>query len=394
MPEVAKQKKSRGLTTVAFSDVVQLSKERSSDPAADGYDRYIGLEHIDPGELLVRRWGNIANGVTFTNVFHPGQVLFGKRRAYQRKVAVADFSGVCSGDIYVLEPKGNALLPELLPFICQTDAFFEHAVGTSAGSLSPRTNWKSLANFEFTLPTIEEQRRIVQLLTASRRTLDALYVLRKSADLAANAYLATTADRLAGQYRKVSLGEVADVRYGLTVNQQRRGSQETRPYLRVANVARGSLDLAEVKEIGCLPGDGDYELRPGDILIVEGHASVDEIGRAAMWRDEIPGTMHQNHLIRSRCQPDLHPEFLLALINSSHGRTYFRSCAKSSSGLNTINSAVVKQYPIPIPPVSLQDNIVAELRIFDSVTQSLQERALLARSWMAEVLRLCSEGEA
>lgn len=79
---------------------------------------------------------HIADGVTFTNVFKPGQVLFGKRRAYQRKVAVADFSGVCSGDIYVLEPKGDALLPELLPFICQTDAFFDHAVGTSAGSLS------------------------------------------------------------------------------------------------------------------------------------------------------------------------------------------------------------------------------------------------------------------
>ncbi len=163
MPEVATPKKSSGWTTVAFGDVVQLSKERSSDPEADGYERYIGLEHIDPGELRVRRWGDIADGVTFTNVFKPGQVLFGKRRAYQRKVAVADFSGVCSGDIYVLEPKGDALLPELLPFICQTDAFFEHAVGTSAGSLSPRTNWKSLATFEFALPPIEEQRQLVVL---------------------------------------------------------------------------------------------------------------------------------------------------------------------------------------------------------------------------------------
>ena len=96
------------------------------------------------------------DGVTFTSVFKPGQVLFGKRRAYQRKVAVADFTGVCSGDIYVLESQdASALLPGLLPFICQTDAFFEHAVGTSAGSLSPRTNWKSLADFEFALPPME-----------------------------------------------------------------------------------------------------------------------------------------------------------------------------------------------------------------------------------------------
>jgi len=103
-------------TTVSFGDVVRLAAERSSNPESDGFE---------PGDLRIRRWGAIADGTTFTSVFRPGHVLFGKRRAYQRKVAVADFSGVCSGDIYVLEPKGKDLMPELLPFICQTDAFFE-----------------------------------------------------------------------------------------------------------------------------------------------------------------------------------------------------------------------------------------------------------------------------
>ena len=71
-------------TRVAFGDVVQLSKERSTDPASDGFDRYVGLDHLDPGDLKVRRWGDTADGTTFTSVFRPGQVLFGKRRAYQR----------------------------------------------------------------------------------------------------------------------------------------------------------------------------------------------------------------------------------------------------------------------------------------------------------------------
>ena len=150
-----------GWRQVKFGDVVRLSKARSQDPLADGYERYVGLEHLEPGDLRIRTWGNVADGVTFTSVFKPGQVLFGKRRAYQRKVAVADFAGVCSGDIYVLETKDpQVLLPELLPFICQTDVFFDHAVGTSAGSLSPRTNWKSLADFEFALPSVEDQRAI------------------------------------------------------------------------------------------------------------------------------------------------------------------------------------------------------------------------------------------
>lgn len=157
-----------GWRKVKFGDVVQLSKARCADPLAEGIERYVGLEHLEPGDLRIRRWGNVADGVTFTSLFKPGQVLFGKRRAYQRKVAVANFAGVCSGDIYVLESQdADVLLPDLLPFICQTDAFFDHAVGTSAGSLSPRTNWTSLADFEFALPPLVEQNRIVSAIDAA-----------------------------------------------------------------------------------------------------------------------------------------------------------------------------------------------------------------------------------
>lgn len=106
-----------GWTKVKFGEVVRLCKDRSSDPEADGIERYVGLEHLEPEDLRIRSWGLVADGTTFTSRFKPGQVLFGKRRAYQRKVAVADFEGVCSGDIYVfesLDPK--YLLPELLPY--------------------------------------------------------------------------------------------------------------------------------------------------------------------------------------------------------------------------------------------------------------------------------------
>lgn len=158
---------------VKFGDVVQLNRDRVADPLAEGVERYVGLEHIEPGDLRVRSWGLVEEGTTFTNAFRPGQVLFGKRRAYQRKVAVADFSGVCSSDIYVLESTAPAvLLPDLLPFICQTEGFFEHAVGTSAGSLSPRTNWTQLANYEFALPPLAEQRRIAEVLWAQEAVDD------------------------------------------------------------------------------------------------------------------------------------------------------------------------------------------------------------------------------
>ena len=170
----------KGWTRVAFGDVVQLSRERSSDLQGDGFKRYIGLEHIEPGQLTIRRWGTVAEGTTFTKVFRTGELLFGKRRAYQRKVAVADFDGVCSGDIYVLKPRNEHLLRELLPFVCQTDGFFEHAVGTSAGSLSPRTNWDSLASYEFLLPPLAEQRRIAETLQAMEQVSAMLLTLLTS----------------------------------------------------------------------------------------------------------------------------------------------------------------------------------------------------------------------
>lgn len=86
---------------------------------------------------------------------------------------MAEFEAVVSGDIYVLAPKDDRLLPELLPFLCLSERFFQHAVGTSAGSLSPRTNWSSLASFEFDLPPRDQQRRIAEILWAVDAVVEA-----------------------------------------------------------------------------------------------------------------------------------------------------------------------------------------------------------------------------
>lgn len=232
-----------GWRRVKFGDVVRLSKSRSKDPLADGYECYVGLEHLEPGELRIRSRGNVADGVTFTSVFQPGQVLFGKRRAYQRKVAVADFAGVCSGDIYVLESKcTQTLLPELLPFICQTDAFFEHAVGTSAGSLSPRTNWTSLADFEFSLAPLEEQARLVGVLQAIEQTAESHQEVRGLANQLVRALLS---DALSREWPVVELGSVVQgTQYGLSINA---GSEGQYPMLRMMNIEDGLCVENDIK---------------------------------------------------------------------------------------------------------------------------------------------------
>lgn len=139
-----------GYRTVAFGDVVACVNRTETDPLGAGLERYVGLEHIEPENLHIKEWGDVADGTSFTKTFRKGQTLFGKRRAYQRKVAYAEFDGICSGDILVFESKDpKALLPELLPFICQTERFFQYALGTSAGSLSPRTSWGRLPSMSF-----------------------------------------------------------------------------------------------------------------------------------------------------------------------------------------------------------------------------------------------------
>jgi type I restriction enzyme, S subunit len=159
--------------SVRFGDVVRAVRETEHDPLAKGITRYVGLADLDPDSIQLKRWSEIADGeTTFTRLFRKGQMLFGRRRAYQRKAAVAPFDGICSGDIIVMEAKPDKLLPELLPFLIHTDGFFDYAIQTSAGSLSPRTKWSHLAKYEFALPPLDEQRRIAEVLTAVEESLE------------------------------------------------------------------------------------------------------------------------------------------------------------------------------------------------------------------------------
>ena len=158
---------------VKFGEVVKNANLVERDPETNGVEKIVGLEHIDPENLHVRRWNAVADGTSFIRKFVPGQTLFGKRRAYQRKVAYAEFEGICSGDILTFEPKNRkVLLPELLPFICQSDAFFDYALDTSAGSLSPRTSWTALKDFEFPLPPLDKQKRIAEILWVADEAIE------------------------------------------------------------------------------------------------------------------------------------------------------------------------------------------------------------------------------
>ena len=141
----------------------------------------VGLEHLNSGEMLFSDYDlNTEN--TFTKSFSKGQVLFGRRRAYLKKAAFAEFDGICSGDITVIEAIPGKVLPELLPFIIQNDKLFDFAISRSAGGLSPRVKWKDLAEFEFDLPSLADQKKLADKLWAAYRLKESYKKLLASMD--------------------------------------------------------------------------------------------------------------------------------------------------------------------------------------------------------------------
>lgn len=141
----------------------------------------VGLEHIVPNEMLVKDY-EVDTDNTFTKSFKKGQILFGRRRAYQQKAAVATFDGICSGDITVIEAIRGKVEENLLPFIIQNERFFEHAVQGSAGSLSPRVKWEHLASYEFDLPPLDEQKRLAEKVWAAYEVKQSYINMIKATD--------------------------------------------------------------------------------------------------------------------------------------------------------------------------------------------------------------------
>lgn len=152
---------------VLLGDVATASKEKV-DPTDGSIERYVAGEHMASDDLKIRRWGDIGDielGPAFHRRFRPGQVLYGSRRTYLRKVAVADFDGVCANTTFVVETKDSeVLLQEFLPFIMTAEPFHAFAIAESKGSVNPYVNWTDIERYEFDLPSLDEQKRLADLL--------------------------------------------------------------------------------------------------------------------------------------------------------------------------------------------------------------------------------------
>ena len=190
------------MSRVKLGDVAREHKETVKGDKSN-YP-IVGLEHLIPENIRLTQWDcNKEN--TFTKVFRKGCVLFGRRRAYLKKAAYADFDGICSGDITVIEAIPGKILPELLPFVIQNDDLFDYAVGKSAGSLSPRVKWEHLKNYEFELPDIEKQRELAKMLWSIVETKESYERLMLATDeLVKSQFI----ELISSEIREVRLGDI------------------------------------------------------------------------------------------------------------------------------------------------------------------------------------------
>ena len=185
-----------------------------------------------------------------------------------------------------------------------------------------------------------------------------------------------------------AFSNLARIRSGVTKGRNLTGRKTAVfPYLRVANVQRGHLDLDIVKDIE-IPVEelGRYRLEPNDLLITEG-GDWDKVGRTAIWQAEIPDCIHQNHIFRARLiAEELRPEWYMLYLNSPIGRRYFESAAKQTTNLASINATELRECPIPIPPIAEQHRIVAKVDELMRWCDQLEEHLTTARTTASHLL--------
>ena len=353
------------------------------EPADTDVERYVGLEHLDPDSLRIRRWGDPSEVKSTKLRFQPGDVILGKRRVYQRKVAVADTDGICSAHAMVLRAKPDTVLPELLPFFMQSNLFMERALSISVGSLSPTINWEALAKEEFLLPAIQEQARLVDGLFAHWKTMENI---RKAEDALAQTQTAFVENLLENKHANTPFVPVSK----LLAERPRNGKSPQ------ANSSENGFQTVSISAVrngifnpqGCIkfvdigPGDAaPFLVHEGDAFVVRGNGNRHLMGKAGLTTNSYDDLIYPDLLIRLRFdQTVILKEFAVAQWNHPSVHARLASHAKSSNGIWKVNGQDIRAHTLKVPPVDEQREAVAAISHFQSQTLSMQNRQAQLRS--------------
>ena len=340
----------------------------------------VGLEHLIPEQVILTEWDQASEN-TFTKMFRAGDVLFGRRRAYLKKAAVATFDGICSGDITVIAAKEDVLSPRLLPFIIQNDMLFDYAVKMSAGGLSPRVKWQNLKDFVVILPDLEKQEELAEILWSMEYTKRAYRnMIAQTDELVKSQFIELFGDPennpkgwrscclkdvMAGQASNGFFAKPNDYTEDGNAGIICVGDVVNRKYSNTEHLRRANADEKQLKK---------YSVKYGDILFCRSSLVKEGIAKASIIPQNCPDDLlFECHVIRIPL--DMHkviPEFMQAFSVTDYFRGQMMDKSKTAT-MTTIGQKDVITGVIYVPPMELQKQFVAFSQQSDKSKFELQK---------------------
>jgi type I restriction enzyme, S subunit len=360
---------------------------------------YVGLEHIEresghfAPEFKRQPETLLATKFRFTDK----HVLYGKLRPYLKKVVLPSFEGVCTTEILPILPKEGKLDRKYLYAVLLSNEFVKWASARVSGANLPRLDPKLLNDYPIPLPPLEQQNRISEILdVADKFRRQRRYAQELSGDFLQSVFVRFFGDLLKEDRWKFDyLSSVAEVVSGVAKGQKYNGQETVMvPYLRVANVQDGYLNLSEIKYIEALPSDVEFlRLQEGDVLMTEG-GDFDKLGRGAIWHNQVENCIHQNHIFRVRLdRKQALPRFFSAYLLTPFVKAYFLKCAKQTTNLASINMSQLKALPVPLPSLELQEQFIKVVDKFEQLQSQQREATRQAEHFFETLLHRAFRGE-
>ncbi|EGQ9860868.1 restriction endonuclease subunit S [Vibrio parahaemolyticus] len=347
---MTEQQLPEGWQMVKFGDIAKHISKRVA-PTETDLEVYVGLEHLDPDSLKIKRHGVPSDVAGQKLLVKKGQIIFGKRRAYQRKVAVADWDCICSAHAMVLEADTKNIIPEFLPFFMQSDAFMERAVAVSEGSLSPTIKWKVLAEQSFLMPSKEIQNGLLATFEAIEKNLTSTQVALESAltfkSMLTHKIFVENTFNYSMQYKKLS-----DICRFIGRGSAPKYSEDNTGYMAINQkcIRNGSVNTAEARyhqPIKALKASSI--LKEQDILI--NSTGTGTLGRAGLWVSPDKKTYFvDTHITRLElkagvCMAGLLVEFF----NTAYfQRQLYSECVSGSTNQIELNKTQLSDIRVPV----------------------------------------------
>lgn len=270
--------------TYKFGDIAFNISERV-EPQATDLKTYVGLEHLDSGDIHIRRKGTPADVKGTKLKVYKGDIIFGKRRAYQRKAAIADFDGICSAHAMVIRANPKNIDPDFFPFFLHSDAFMHRAVEISEGSLSPTIKWKILKKQEFKLPPPLLQQSIVELLLGIDTNYEKLLITSSRQETFKLSFIEN--NFLTNDGQKISFKDLGEIVRGVGYKPEDLGeetSDKHLPVLRANGIQNSRIEFNDLKYVFSDRIKPNQLLKTNDIVICMSNGSKELVGKVGLFQ--------------------------------------------------------------------------------------------------------------